>query len=343
LDGAAVNVPVGAAEIAFSETGTVAYLPAPEQLNYMDAPIDWMDRSGKTRPLRATPAQWLNPRFAGNGRQIAFSLFDGSQNDVWIYYWSRDDLTRLTFDQAADHLPVWTPDSRRIVFQSTRGNGLIQNLYWQRADNTGEAQRLTTSSRPQFPGSWHPDGRILAFSEIDQGARAPSIMLLRLDGDEASGWRAAEPTVFLKDADSPMFSPDGRWLAYTSRSSSHGGTDVLVRPFPGPGGPWQISTQGGADPAWSSTRPELFYAAPDNHIMVSSYSLNGSSFAADKPRLLPDSRFSPRIAGRSFDVHPDGDRFALVKASATEVRRNHVTLIFDFFEELRRRSSGSPP
>ncbi len=75
---------------------------------------------------------------------------------------------------------------------------------------------------------------------------------------------------------------------------------------------------------------------PDNHIMVASYSVNGGSFQADKPRLLPGSRFAPRVVGRSFDLHPDGDRFALVKAPAVEASRNRVTVVFNFFDELRR-------
>jgi serine/threonine-protein kinase len=333
LDGVAVNMPVGAAEIAFSDTGTVAYLPAPERVNYMDAPIDWLNRSGTTATMRATPARWLAPRFARDGQRLAFALFDGKQRDVWIYRWSRDELTRLTFDGAA--APLWTPDGARIVFQSPRGDGVVPNLYWQRVDGTGEPDRLTRASRVHTPGSWHPNGRILAFTENDTETGAPSIMMLRLDGDESSGWRPSEPTVFLENAADPLFSPDGRWLAYTA-GSSPSTAEVFIRPFPGPGGRRQISVEGGTNPAWSSKRSELFFASPDNQIMVSAYAADGSSFHADKPQVLPNSRFTPLVIGRSFDLHPDGDRFALVKAPPVEARRTHVSLVFDFFEELRR-------
>ena len=115
------------------------------------AGIDWMDRSGKTTPLHTTPVRWLNPRFASDGRRIAFDLFDGTQQDVWIYDWSQDAFTRLTFDPAADNAGVWTPDDRRIVFRSTRGDGRIGNLYWQRVDGVGEAQRLTSANRDADP------------------------------------------------------------------------------------------------------------------------------------------------------------------------------------------------
>jgi serine/threonine-protein kinase len=133
LEGATVNAPVGAAEIAISDRGTVAYLAAPLQVNYMDAPLDWMDRNGRTTSLRSTPARWLSPRFAPDGRRLAFSLFGDQQNDLWVYDWSADQLNRLTFDPADEGVPVWTPDGRRIVFFSNRGD-MAANLFWQRVD-----------------------------------------------------------------------------------------------------------------------------------------------------------------------------------------------------------------
>jgi serine/threonine-protein kinase len=220
LEGAAVNLPVGASNIAFSDAGTVAYLPTSDGLDRLVTGLDWMDRSGKTAPLRSTAVQWLYPRFASDGRRIAFDMFDGTQTDVWIYDWAKDMLTRLTVDPSTGAAPVWTPDARRIVFRSLRGDGRVANLYWQRVDGVGEAQRLTSANRNQTAGSWHPNGRTLAFSEVDRETATPSIMMLRLDGDEASGWKPAQPTAFLPGADSPAFSPDGRWLAYVAKTSS---------------------------------------------------------------------------------------------------------------------------
>jgi serine/threonine-protein kinase len=338
LEGAFVNMPVGAAEIAVSNTGTLAYLPAPERADYMHAGMDWMDRSGRTTPLRTTPMRWLNPRFAPDGRRLAFDDFDGLQHDVWIYEWSRDALTRLTFDPAEDTWPVWTPDAQRIVFGSNRRSA-FPNLYWQRSDGTGQVQRLTEAARVQWPTSWHPNGRILAFGEAELETGMRSIMMLSLEGDEASGWRPARPTMFLKDADHGMFSPDGQWLAYVARKTpARPDTEVFVQPFPGPGGPWQISAGGGTDPVWSRTRHELLYGSPDHRIMAASYTTSGASFHAEKPHVLSDARFKPRAAGRSFDLHPDGERFVLAKADTkTETNRaHHVTVIFNFYDELQK-------
>ena len=90
-------------------------------------------------------------------------ILDDSRSDIWIYDWTSDAATRLTFDRSSIN-PVWTPDGSRIVFASRRGGG-PPNLYWQRADGTGDAQRLTDSPNLQEPSSWHPSGGVLAFIE----------------------------------------------------------------------------------------------------------------------------------------------------------------------------------
>ena len=117
-----------------------------------------------------------------------------------------------------------------------------------------------------------------------------------------------------------------------------GRREVYVRPFPGPGGKWQISTDGGTYPTWSRARHELFYSAPDLRIMVASYAVEGDSLRADKPRPWSDARFTLRPRQRSLDLHPDGDRFALtaVPAALTGAKQDKVVFIFNFFDELRR-------
>jgi hypothetical protein len=133
----------------------------------------------------------------------------------------------------------------------------------------------------------------------------------------------------------PMFSPDGRWLAYVSDES--GISEVYVRPFHGPGGKSQISTRGGSLPTWSRTKRELFYGS-NGQIMVATYTVDGDSFRAEKPRVWSEGRYQTRGSNRMFDLHPDGERFALLPAAQTPggTRQDHVTFIFNFFEELRR-------
>ena len=165
-------------------------------------------------------------------------------------------------------------------------------------------------------------------------------MILPVEGDEKSGWKPGKPSVFLSSPaaeQEPMFSPDGRWIAYQSNES--GRFEVFVRPFPGPGGKWQISTAGGDHPTWSQARHELFYRTPqDNRIMVATYTVEGDSFKADKPRLWSEQPILPRSRQRVFDLHPDGERLAasVVTGPQAEEKRDKVVFIFNFFDELRR-------
>jgi dipeptidyl aminopeptidase/acylaminoacyl peptidase len=273
---------------------------------------------------------------APDGRRLAFFLSEAANTDVWTYDAGRDALTRLTFDPGTDRNPVWTPDGRRLVYGSLRSGG-EENLYWQRADGSGDATRLTTSPNPQFPGSWHPNGRFLAFTE-SRPSTGYDLLILPVEGDEASGWKPGTPTVFLSgpffEAE-PRFSPDGHWLAYDSNES--GGTEIYVRPFPGPGGKSQISTGGGFDAVWSRARRELLYRAPDGRIMVVPYTAAGEAFQAEKPRVWSETPVQLRpLPWNSFDLHPDGERLAMAPVTEATAGPTQVTLMFSFFDELRR-------
>jgi WD40 repeat protein len=328
LEGVASNSITGGAQFSVSDTGSLVFLPGP--MKGIGIPLEWMTHDGTTTPLRLTAANWFNPRFSPDGRRLALQIKDAASN-IWIYEWERGTLTRLT-SAALDSTPVWTPDGQRIVFASTREDSSTRNLYWQRADGTGEAQRLTQSKNPQEPGSWHPSGRFLAFEENLK------LMILPMQGDDSSGWKAGTPYPFSNSPfreTEPMFSPDGRWLAYMSDESGH--IEVHVRPFPGPGGKWQISTGGGFQPTWSAARHELFFGL-NGQIMVTAFSVEGDSFRAEKPRLWAEGRYQTRGTVRMFDLHPDGQRLALARASVTPIgeKLDKVVFVFNFFDELRR-------
>ena len=259
-------------------------------------------------------------------------------SDIWVYELASETLTRLTSDPVNAQAPVWTPDGRRIVFASARADKSAFNLYWQRADGTGDAQRLTESKHFQYPGSWHPSGRFLAFYEQNPTTNW-DLMILPMEGDDVSGWKPGKPFVFLNSPDAeqgPMFSPDGRWLAYSSRET--GRSEVYVRPFPGPGGKTQISSGGGVFSTWSRTKHEIFYGTPDHHIMVAAYSVEGDSLRAEKPRLWSEARYVTDRPWRPFDLHPDGERFAIGPdlQAPGGTKQDKVVFIFNFFDELRR-------
>jgi serine/threonine-protein kinase len=270
---------------------------------------------------------------------LALDIADGGRRDISVYDLKSNTLRRLTSTGVTNGYPVWTPDGQRIVYSSQEKNGAnnLYTLWWIRADGAGSPQRLAESKTLQYTPSWHPNGKIMAFRQ-DNADTGWDIMTLSIEGDEKSGWKSGEPKPFVNSASderTPAFSPDGRWLAYVSNET--GRYEVWVRPFPGPGGKWQISTDGGYFPKWSPDN-KLFYGADDNKIMVATYSTSGDVFQAGKPQLWSAGQFTDRGDGSySFDLQPGSKRFAVVKAPGRELTRlNNVVFIFNFFDELRR-------
>ena len=334
LEGVSANPPAGGAQLAVSSEGTLVYVPG--TVTTAARPIDWLTRDGKTRVLRATNADWSNPRFSPDGQKLAVDISDGTQRDLWVYEWARDTLTQLTFDPGEDRFPVWTPDGGRLVFASDRAKAGTLNLYWVNADGTGEVTRLTDSPDDQRPFSWHPSGKFLGFhSDLD-------ILILPMKGDATRGWTPGAPTVFLSTPageSAPMFSPDGRWIAYASNEA--GGTnDVYVRPFPGPGGKWRISTTGGITARWSATARELILNNQTT-IMSAPYAVVGDSFRADTPQIWSPTTIQGVAPGNTaYDLHPDGKRVATSAAEPDRVQ-DKVVFVFNFGAYLRTIAPGT--
>jgi serine/threonine-protein kinase len=336
VEGVASNPSSGGAQFSFSDSGTFLYVAGSAMSS--DVSIYWMDGAGKFTPLRETPGNYYDPAISPDGKRLAIQIGNGSRTDIWVYEWERDTLTRLTFAGDSNSYPVWTPDGQRIVYRFSE-KGVVGNLWWIRADGGGDAQRLTESKDVQVPWSWSPDGKTLAFHQ-DNPATGWDIMTMPVEGSEKSGWKPGEPKPFVNTSATevhPAFSPDGRWIAYYSNESGPG--EVYVRPFPGPGGKSQISTGGGLMPQWSWNGKELFYRTDDQKIMVVSYTASGDSFRAEKPRLWSPGQFTDRSFYENFSLHPDGKRFAVLKApNATEAPPiKNVSFIFNFFDELRHK------
>jgi Tol biopolymer transport system component len=344
VDGLVANpASSGGVQLAVSSEGSMVYVPGAAEATAGN-PIDWMKRDGKTSVLRATKSGWANPRFSPDGQRLALDIFDGKQRDIWVYEWARDTLRQLTFDPGQDRMPVWTTDGQRIVFQSDRAKTSISNLYWVNADGTGKVTRLTDSIENQVPLSWHPSGKFLALSAV-RDATGPDLMILPMEGDAARGWTPRTPTVFLSTPAIefvPMFSPDGRWIAYASNEAG-GAFEVYVRPFPGPGGVWRVSTEGGVYPHWSATAHELLFVnQTQNKVMVAPYAVAGDSFRPDTPHVWSPTSLTNLGANLPYDIHPDGKRLALAAArDLASVVQDKVVFVFNFADYLRTIAPGT--
>jgi Tol biopolymer transport system component len=288
----------GAAHYSISATGSLAYVPGGVQVNQNQSRLVWVSRTGAEQPLAAPVHTYQAPRLSPVDRRVAVSIQEqGTQ--VWLYDLSRDTLSPLTFE--GGQFPIWTLDGKRVAFFS----GAPTNLFWQAADGSGTAERLTTSEHFQNPGSFSPDGKLLAF--LIQTPRNKSV---------------------------PLFSPDGRWLVYVSTES--GRPEIYAQPYPGPGGKQQISTEGGTEPVWRNDR-ELFYR--NGNKMMAVDIATQPSFSAGKHRVLFEGQYLPGVGDTpNYDFDTKGQRFLMLKpVDDSPAAPTQINVVLNWTEELKQK------
>jgi serine/threonine-protein kinase len=335
--GASSNVTDGGGQFAFSDTGTFVYLSG--RAENIVFPIQWLDAAGKTTPLVAQPGIYSAPRLSPDGRRLAYTVGGRKSANVWVYELERQTPTQLTLTAPGTHEVAWAPDSKHIVF----GDGMA--LWWIRADGSGQPQRLLDKLADPRPFSFSPalgkDGR-LAF--VQGTASSPGIYTLPMDLSDPERPMAGKAELFLADPKivhvDPAFSPDGKFLAYASSESGRGDREeVFVLPFPGPGGKWKISTEGGKFPAWSRARHEILFLGGDDHIMAVNYTSQGDTFNPGIPHVWSSTQVRRMGVQQNFDVSPDGKRVVMFPGPTEEQSQGslHVTFLLNFFDEVRRR------
>jgi serine/threonine-protein kinase len=308
-----------------AENGTMAFGAAdPTPM----AELTWVDRTGGGSPLALPPRGYRHPRLSPDGRLVAVSIRepDRGQEALWLLDLERGTRTRLTEDGGVNRWPVWTHGGTRIAFASNP-NGTAWEMFWKPADGSGEAQVLRTSEAVVMaPFSWSEHHQTLAYYEVTS-AQA-DIWALPAEGEPVSV--VSSPL----DERAPMFSPDGRWLAYVSGDES-GQTQVYVRPYPGPGAPIAVSVDGGIEPVWSRAGNALYFRRDDRMLMVPVSA--GGTFGAPRELFRRPYAISPIGRGNAnFDVATDG-RFLMVRDLAIERRPPSIHVVLNFFEELRAR------
>ncbi len=311
-----------AVQYSLSENGTLAYIPRGGLASGGNR-LSWVDRQGEQQPVTDRQRDFASVRFLPDGKRLGVgvgSLTEGI--DVWIYEIARGILSPLTTGGA--EAPIWTPDGTRLAF-ARPGSG----LFWMAADGSGKAEQLMagdlqpTRAKVKIPFSWSPDGNVLAFAE-----RVPSadwdISLLPLGG-EPQPFLATE---FLESQ--PMFSPDGRWIAFTSGRS--GRAEVYVKRYPEGGGIEPISTDGGVQPLWAHDGRELFYRNGEKVMVVSIQTK--PTLKAEAPRRLftyPEGS-SEGWTSLTYDIAPDDQRFVFIQPGWP----TQINVVLNWFEELKR-------
>jgi serine/threonine-protein kinase len=349
---AVVTTAAGGVDATVGANGTLVYVPGGVSAGAQRSLV-WVDRTGREEALPAAPVRiYWYPRISPDGTRLALDIRD-QENDIWIWDLARQTLTRLTIDPAPDQYPVWTPDSRRIVFDSQRAGAA--NLYRQAADGTGAVERLTESANAQFPTSLSPDGTTVILREtvLQTGADlmalslAPGAPVARAGAAAApsQGLGVSRPLIQTRFAEvNGEVSPDGRWLAYQSDKS--GREEIYVHPFPDVGaGQWQVSTGGGRTPLWARSGRELFYRSAEGAVMGVRVE-EGSAWRHSPPTQVVPARYwdGSGLNGRTFDIAPDGRRFLMIKqGSGDEAAPQNLIVVLNFFEELKRLLPARQP
>lgn len=327
LNTAAVNTAAG--QFSISDSGSLIYAAGGVLPDREDSLV-WVDRKGNSQTIAPFKAPFYAPRLSPDGTRIAY-ITAGKEWLAWVYNLNRGTATRLVQEGKSD-FPLWTPDGKHIVLKYWRAGE--PNLFWIASDGSTPPERLTTSVCHQVPGSFTPDGSTLAFIEVCSDTQS-DINLLNMKTRQVS------PLLNTKAQELyPEFSPDGRWLAYVSDES--GRWEVYVRPFPGPGGKWQISSDSGYSPLWSHDGKKVFYISTNDLNYWEVDVRTDSKFFAGKPRLLFKSdsiQFLLGAPSHTWDVSLDGQHFLMPKFG--ERKPHPVTemiLVQNWFEEIKHLS-----
>jgi Tol biopolymer transport system component len=314
-----VDPNTGAAQYGISATGSLVYVSGGSQAS--QSRLLWVSRDGKEQPLAAPPRAYDRPRISPDGRKVAVD----QDRQVWVYELAQDTMTRFTFEGSQNLVPVWTPDGSRIAFMSNKDGPL--SVFWQKADGSGGLEKLISGEYLRFPRFWSAGGQLLSFVEINPTTGYDIWVLDMKD-------RKAAPFLRTPFYEVGGLSPDGRWMAYVSNES--GRYEVYVQPYPGPGGKWQISTDGGMDVRWSANGRELTYRDGDK--MMATDITTQPAFSAGKPRMLFEGPYVPPSPNNSYyDVSADGQRFLMLKPTEQAQAATQINVVLNWFEELKQK------
>ncbi len=332
----------GGAHFSFSNNGSLIYVPGPVSISTAFLEIALIDRTGRVEVLKLPPGPYLMPRVDPEGARIAFGTDDGKEAIVWIYdVHAGTAMRRLTFG-GNNRFPIWSADGKRVAFQSDRDGDLA--IFSQPADGAGSAERLTTPDQGTLhvPESWSPKGDRFLYS-VTKGSDL-SLWTFSMQDRKATPFDAVHsPNVI-----GALFSPDGRWVAYTS--AERGLTTISVQPFPVTGARSQLlPAKEGDSPhmvVWSPDGRELFYDPRPGGFEAVSVTTH-PTFTFGNPVAVPHPfQLGPPSARRAYDITRSGKFVGLLPAGQKEFLTPiapQIEIVLNWFEELKARVPQTKP
>jgi Tol biopolymer transport system component len=271
---------------------------------FVRSQLTWFDRTGKKLSVVGNMADYGNVELSPNGDKVAVAVLESLERgtrDIWIVEAATGAHAALTSEPGDENWALWSRDGRRLVFNSSRNGGL--DLYQGNLPSAGLGEPILVDDVAKWPVSWSADGRYMLYV-VSTRTTGNDIMVLPLFG-------AKKPYPFKDTRDHEnwaSFSPDGKWVAYSSTES--GPTEVYVSAFPPPasGRKWLISKGGGSQARWRRDGRELYFLSTDRQIVAADVSVKGADFEVNDVKPLFDIKF-PYAAYHAFDVTADGQRF----------------------------------
>jgi eukaryotic-like serine/threonine-protein kinase len=287
----------------------------------------WYDRKGNEVGSVGDREVVVNVALGPDGKTLAVDKTDEeTQNsDVWTYDLQRSTVKRLTFDPSVDAAPAFSPDGKQILFASSREH--VFKVYLKNADGGQQEMELPFNApdgADRYPSDWSRDGKHVLYT------RATELWVAELPSWTTHPFLQGQGTV--RNA---QFSPDGRWVAYSSNES--GQWEVYVTSFPDARGKWQMSTAGGTQPRWRGDSKELYFLASDSKLMAVPIT-GGPNFDAGSP--VPLFQANPRVLvatseKAAYDVSKDGQRF-LVNTQLKDPEAQPMTVVLNWSAQLKK-------
>ena len=287
--------------------------------------ITWYDRSGKIISDSIPPDAYGNLAISPDGKYVVIDKTDTSNDntDVFIYTLARSSFRRLTFDPAIDAVPIWSPDGGRIAFGSSRGHNF--DIYVKPADGSQPERKLELPGGvDMLPLDWSLDGHNLLY------LAEPDLWVYSFTDGKSHSFLKANASL-----NGAQFSPDGKWVAYSSNES--GRWEVYVTSFPDARGKWQVSTNGGEQPRWRGDGKEIYFLSPDARLMAASVDTK-TEFESGTPTVLFQTDPRERVATTEviiYSVSHDGQRF-LVNTNYNNGSAHPISVVLNWKSEMKK-------
>jgi serine/threonine-protein kinase len=311
--------PDGDVNLGVSRTGDLAFQASTTEGNRLVL----VDRNGAVRETGADTGYYIHPRLSPDGGRVALVRspdFGLTITDVWVFDLTQHTRTRVTFD-TADAAPQWTPDGKRVAFTKyPQGiGGQAGPIYVTAVDGSATPESLVVQPGLWVASSFEPRGAGLVYYGQTSSTSKYEIRRTTVGGGPA-------PLPLLAngfDNTNPTLSPDGHFFAYASNES--GQNEIYVRPYPGPGGRWQVSLSGGTEPLWSPTGQEIFYRNGDK-MMAAAVRTAGGFEVASRQELFTGGYAVAPFRVRNYDVTRDGRTFLMLESLVGSEQDIVVTL-----------------